>query len=216
MLEFLLAAFFLGAKHSFDADHLAATSNLFLRSKSILNSMKLAFSWAIGHMTTAILITIIFIVSKETFFHTILGKLEILAPVMLVSLGGLTIYNAMGFHYHGHKHGGKTHSHFHAHLKKDETKHLHRHFFGIGIVHGLASNDELLTFLTLTVGLSNLFEIALGTIVFSLGVIFGMIIFSIIFAFSFLKIQNQLWVKRINFSMGIVSIIYGFSIVLRI
>ncbi len=209
MLEFFFLALFLGLKHSFDADHIIATSNFFLDSDSLLKSIKMAFSWAIGHMIAAIIITIFLFSFKETFFSLIFEKLELLVAVMLILIGILSIYKSNVFHFHLHAHNGLTHSHFHLHLKKEENNHFHKHIFGVGIIHGLASNDELLLLLTVTLGLSSLFDMVFGVIIFSFGVVLGMIAFSAFFTYNTLKIDSEKLMQIINFGVGSISILYG-------
>src|SRR3989338_9234808 len=145
MFEFLFAALALGIKHSFDADHLVGVSNILTKSRSLLQTIKMSFSWAIGHMLTAILITVLLFVFRDSVLPFVLDKFELLVAIMLIMLGAISLYQA-GF-FHNHKHDGKEHIHLHMHLKNNET-HEHKHMFGIGILQGLASNDELLLLLT--------------------------------------------------------------------
>ncbi|MFH1750858.1 MAG: hypothetical protein ABH863_04215, partial [Candidatus Micrarchaeota archaeon] len=65
MPEFLPLALFLGIKHTFDADHLVAVSNLLARAKSVMAAMKLGISWAFGHMLTAAILTAVIFQIKE-------------------------------------------------------------------------------------------------------------------------------------------------------
>src|SRR5437867_9471975 len=53
---FIVLALALGFKHSYDADHLVAVSNLITRSGSIRKTSLISVSWAAGHMVTAAII----------------------------------------------------------------------------------------------------------------------------------------------------------------
>lgn len=209
MLSFLLAALVLGIKHSFDADHLIGVSNILTKSRSLASTVKMSFSWAFGHMITAVLITVLLFTFRDSILSFILDKFEILVAIMLIALGLISLYQARFFHTHKHKHSNSTHEHLHIHLKNSESDHSHKHMFGVGIIHGLASNDELLLLLTVLLGLSSLFDMILGVAVFSLGVVIGMIVFGIILTYPILKIRSEQLVRIVNGTVGVVSIVYG-------
>jgi len=209
MFEFLFAALALGIKHSFDADHLVGVSNILTKSRSLLQTIKMSFSWAIGHMLTAILITILLFTFRDSILPFVLDKFELLVAIMLIALGAISLYQARFFHAHKHKHGNSAHEHVHIHLKNNESDHVHKHMFGVGIVHGLASNDELLLLLTISLGLSSLFDMVLGVAIFSLGVVIGMIAFGLFITYPILKIKSETIVRMVNGTVGVVSVVYG-------
>ena len=210
MFEFAAFALFLGIKHSFDADHLIAVSNLLSRAKSLKSSVKMSIHWAAGHMLTAAIITAILFTFKDAFLSLVLGKFELLVGLMLVFLGLLSIWNSRILHAHAHSHGGMPHVHWHTHLRDKKEDHAHRHMFGIGVVHGLASNDELLILITASLGLSTLADMMFGVAIFSAGVVIGMIAFSILFTYPVLKLESEKFNQLLSFGVGCISIIYGF------
>ncbi len=214
MFEFAAIALFLGIKHSFDADHLVAVSNLLSRAGSLKSAVKMSASWAIGHMITAVLVTVVLFLARDSVLPLILEKLEMAAAVMLILLGLMSIYQARSFHSHEHSHNGGVHSHMHLHTKGNEGEHAHRHMLGIGIIHGLASNDELLILLTVSLGLANLMDMIIGVAIFSVGVIMGMVVFGAFMTYSMLKIESQKLVRIVNSVVGAVSIIYGVMMIL--
>ncbi len=139
---FVVLALALGFKHSYDADHLVAVSNLLTRSKSLRKTTLMSVSWAAGHMITATIITVLLYELRATVLQGILANLEIAVAVMLVVIGVVGLLVEFGvLHRHAHRHESEEHVHVHTHLHEDPE---HRTMFGIGIVHGLASNDELL------------------------------------------------------------------------
>ena len=224
MFEFILLALVLGIKHSFDPDHLLAVSNLLRKVKSLKNSVKMAIIWAAGHMITASLVTLILISFKDSFLSFLLDKFEIIVALMLIALGFISLSNSRIVEKHEHEHNGKKHSHLHLHLKKDITNHDHIHMFGIGIVHGLASNDELLILITISLGVSSVIYMLFGVAIFSLGVVIGMIIFTLVITYPLLKIHsskldgigNSINLERssrltrlVNLFVGCISILYG-------
>ena len=217
MLQFALLAFFLGLKHSFDADHLIAVSNLLSRAKSLKNSVKMSISWAAGHLLTATAITVILFVFKDELLPLILNKMEVLVALMLIAIGLLGIFKSRVYHSHEHIHDEEAHPHWHIHLASQnpnslnhqKTDHSHKHMFGIGIVHGLASNDELLMLLTVSLGLSGLLEMVFGVFVFSVGVVVGMVAFGLLFTFPLIKMESARISQLVNLAVGTISVIYG-------
>ncbi len=219
MLEFAAIAFALGVKHSFDADHLVAVSNLLARSKSVFHSAKNAVYWACGHMLTASAITLLLLAFRDTLLPIVLDKFEIAVAAMLIFLGLASISQALSLHSHRHGHGGASHEHYHFHLGAnashghESSDHEHGHMLGIGIVHGLASNGELLLLLTVSLGLATAAEMVAGVAIFSIGVALGMVAFSALFTLPLVKAKSAQFLRAINFLVGMVSVAYGVSMV---
>ena len=213
MLEFAALAFGLGVKHSFDADHLIAVSNLLARPKSVLHSAKNAVYWAGGHMLTASIITLLLLAFRDTLLPIVLEKFELAVAAMLIFLGLASISQAISLHSHRHGHGGQGHEHYHFHLG-GSAGHEHGHMFGIGVIHGLASNDELLLLLTVSLGLASAAEMVAGVAIFSLGVALGMVAFSALFALPLVRAKSEQFLRGINLLVGAVSVAYGFSMVI--
>jgi hypothetical protein len=81
--------------------------------------------------------------------------------------------------------------------------------FSIGIVHGLASNDELLVLFVVALGVTALSGILLGVAVFSLGVVAGMILFAVSLNYPILR-WGQGPVRRVvNVAVAVLSIAYA-------
>lgn len=202
MLTGFLLAFLFGAKHAFDADHVVAVST-FMNRPSAGKALKLSMSWSLGHLVTAAAITILLFTFKDFFLSQYLGSFEALAGIMLIALGFLAFRNIKKLHTHTHLHNGVKHSHPHLHSKKG---HKHKHLLGVGIVHGLASNDELLLVM-LSLGLSSVLGLVAGLLVFGLGVIVGMAGFSLMFSTAGkagLRAQ-----KLLAGGSGVASVLYG-------
>ena len=212
LISFMLLALVLGFKHSYDSDHLIAVSNILHRVESVKSSMKVGFSWAIGHMMTATVITVILYTFKETVLNDVLPHFEKIAGIMLIILGILSFRDFFTFHFHKHSHGGMAHSHPHLNEKNHES-HVHRHMFGIGIIHGLASNDELLLLFTASFAVTSLGGLLLGIGIFSIGVVLGMIVFTCIFSYPLVKLHSNLAYKAVTFVTGSAGVAYGALIV---
>lgn len=211
-LTLALLALVLGIKHSYDADHLIAVSNILRKVGSLKSAVKVGFNWSIGHMLTATIITIILYVFRETILTDILPHFEKIVGLMLIVLGLISLKDVFKFHSHMHRHGNTIHSHPHLYVKGEE-QHFHKHMFGIGIVHGLASNDELLVLFTASLGITTLGGILLGVGIFSIGVVLGMIFFSCAFSYPLIKINSDKIYKFVSFASGTIGIIYGLGMV---
>ncbi len=208
-ISFMILALVLGFKHSYDSDHLIAVSNILRKADSVKSSVRAGFSWAAGHMLAATIITIILFTFKQTYFNDMLPHFEKIAGVMLIVLGVLSLREYFSLHSHRHSHGGIMHSHPHIHIKDQGKKHHHRHMFGIGIIHGLASNDELLILFAASLAVTSLGGLIAALGFFSLGVVIGMVLFSFIFTYSLIKMHSERIYKFLSFGTGSIGIIYG-------
>ena len=210
IISFMLLALVLGFKHSYDSDHLIAVSNILRKVDSVKSSIKVGFSWAIGHMITAAVITIILFIFRESFLKNILPHFEKIVGIMLIALGLLSLRELFSLHSHRHRHVGIVHSHPHIHIKKyHEKNHAHVHMFGIGIIHGLASNDELLILFTASLAVTSLGGLIAALGIFSFGVVLGMLFFTMIFSYPLIKINSEKIYKFVSFGTGSAGIIYG-------
>ena len=209
LISFMVLALALGFKHSYDPDHLIAVSNMLHKVKSIKSGVKVGFSWAVGHMLTATIITITLFIFRESFLNNVLPHFEKIVGIMLVMLGILSLRDFFRFHSHMHSHGNIIHSHPHIHVKKNNNKHSHIHMFGIGIVHGLASNDELLILFVASLAVTSLAGLIAALGIFSFGVVLGMIFFAVIFSYPLIKLRSEKIYSFVSFGTGTAGIIYG-------
>lgn len=220
MFAFAGLALLLGFKHSYDADHLLAVANFLRKAHNLAAAIRISVSWAFGHMITAALITTLLYAFRESLLAAFIAVFDKIAGIMLILLGIFSLKDMLGFHSHVHLHNGKPHIHLHLHKnlsmkeqsqseKPGHGKHIHKHMFGIGIIHGLASNDELLILLTASFGLASLAGILFGVAVFSIGVVSGMVLFAFIFSFPLLKSRSEALYKGVTLVTGAASIAYG-------
>lgn len=171
-------ALLLGLKHAFDADHVVAVGNLLTRSRNVLHAFRLSLWWSAGHMVTASLLTATLFWGKTTFWPRLAERLDLLVPLMLLVIGawGLLVASRR-FHAHRHAHGSRQHAHLHFHVR---NSHESRLMGGIGLVHGLASNDELLVILVAVLGVQTLGTALALVAIFSLGVVLGMAAYAVV------------------------------------
>jgi len=233
-----LACFFLGIKHSLDVDHVAAVSTLLLRSEKITQTIKMAIVWALGHTLTAGIVTIILFLMKDVFLSTLLAGFELIIAILLISIGTITLIlesntikvvqrpHLHHFHIHFSKKNGHTHHSTTIDGQegngtlKPKTNGLSRinnniiAFALIGVLQGLASNDELLIILAFTLNLNNLLTVLIGIVLFSLGVTVGMVGWSSLLNLPKIKGKQEKIIKWLNVSIAIIAILYGVYILL--
>ena len=227
VLAFLALALALGFKHSYDADHLAAVSNLLLRSRSLRHTTAMSASWAVGHTLTASVVTAAFFVAGAAVIGDSLEKLELAVAAMLVLIGALALLWEYGMlqrmrawleragilHQHRHDHDGVEHGHAHAHARAYRD---HGTMFGIGIVHGLASNDELLVLLVAALGIAatDVAGLTLGVVAFGIGVVVGMVVFGIGLTYPVMRWGRERVRHTVTVVAAVLSIAYGILIML--
>lgn len=175
---FAALALALGFKHAFDVDHVVAVSNLLTRRSRVRSAAGLAASWAVGHLVTASLVSLGLFVLADSFLPSVVARLELLVPLMLLVIGAVGLgVELRRLHYHRHAHATSgEHGHFHLHLRS--PRHEHGAMAGIGVVHGLASNDELLVVLLVALGAAAWWQVVLGIALFSFGVLAGMVLYA--------------------------------------
>ena len=213
ILFFLGLALALGFKHSYDADHLVAVSNLLVKSRDLRRTLLMSVSWAAGHMLTASGITVILFVFRESLLRAFLGAFEAIVAVMLIVIGVIAVLwehrvlQRIGlFHEHPHEHSTGEHAHQHFHLSRFGD---HGTMFGIGIVHGLASNDELLILLVASFAIATVEGLLAGVAVFSLGVILGMVLFGLGLSYPMLRWGDAKVRRVVSVVAAVLSIVYG-------
>ena len=213
ILFFVGLAAALGFKHSYDADHLVAVSNLLVRSKDLRRTLLMSISWAAGHMLTASGITVILFVFRETLLRPFLDAFEVVVGVMLVVIGvvGLLwefrVLQRIGLlHEHPHEHPTGEHAHPHFHVSRLGD---HGTMFGIGVIHGLASNDELLILLVASFAIATIQGLLVGVAVFSLGVVLGMILFGVGLNYPILRWGDVKVRRVVSVVTAVLSIVYG-------
>jgi hypothetical protein len=119
----VLDALALGARHGFDADHLAAISELTAGERGGVAGFLAGTRYAAGHAAAVIAIAL---VVGEAGIH-------ISAGIIGLTLVGLGVWSGVRLRVAGHTHA-------HAHVVDGEVvhhSHRHHHAVGVGLVHGL-------------------------------------------------------------------------------
>jgi hypothetical protein len=205
MMDFVFFAalsLVLGFKHAFDADHLVAVSSFFTRRRGYGAGVGLATAWAAGHLVTAAAISAVLYFFAGTFLPQLVG---------LLALG----FEARRFHVHRHRHqdAGPEHAHPHVHVR-GATRHEHGAIAGIGVIHGLASNDELLVVLLVGLGASAWWQVFAGIALFSVGVLVGMIVYAAAVRLVEERFPGRATATALNVTFSVLSIGYGIYLLL--
>lgn len=217
-------AVLLGFKHSFDADHLIAVSNIIARSASKQTTIRLSISWAAGHMFTAAVLTFTLYALNQTLLQNFLANLQHIIPAMLFAIGfiGLLVETSY-YHQHVHRHRGEEHSHSHFHplgrlIRRSHElgREPHRVMAGIGIIHGLAGNDELLILFAVALEVTSLPGLLLGVGAFSVGVVGGMIFYGLALSLPILRHRGVRMKRVVNVTLASLSIVYATLLILGI
>ena len=213
IFSFAVLAFLMGIKHAFDTDHVIIVSNFLSRSKRLNESLNISLSWGVGHMLTAGIITVIIFYNMNSFpVIMLLENFEIIIATIMIIMGIVSMTIGIPIqHKHEHNHNGIKHEHTHTHriggfMNKDLKS--HHASFGVGILHGLASNDELFIVLVLGLGIGSITVLLGALFLFSTGVVLGMIVFSVLVLRVSDSISNNFkWM--LNYTFAISAIIYG-------
>lgn len=211
--------FLLGIKHALDADHVVAVATIVSRSRSMIRSVLVGLSWGIGHTVTLFAVGFGVLVFKLNIPDKLALSMEFVVGIILVLLGISVLRQLISSktHSHEHYHDGKLHVHTHSH--GETLKHDHRHLrrpLLVGMVHGLAGSGAL-TVLVLST-MSSVGRGLLFLLLFGLGSILGMLIFSGIIGLPF-RLTAALSLKlnlRVQGVAGIVSILLGLFIMWQI
>jgi hypothetical protein len=136
----------LGVRHGFDADHLAAISELTASERGGVRGFLAGSRYALGHAGAVVAVGV---VAAGT-------GIDVPARVVGITLVGLGVWAAFRLAW--------GHTHEHEHVVDGEVvrhRHRHRHAVGVGIVHGLggapsavlAGSRGGLSLLAFTIGL---------------------------------------------------------------
>lgn len=199
----MFLATLLGFKHSYDADHLVAVSSMLRRVRSMGAAVRIGMSWAFGHMLTATIITVLLFFFRQSILSIILPHFEKIVGLMLIGLGAFSLTEIF-FRTEVHTHEDTAHAHV-----AGGKKHTHRYMFGVGIIHGLASNDELLTFFIASLGILTIGGLLAGLAFFTVGVVAGMVVFCALFSVPWLHLRSEAAYKMLAIGTGSISIVYG-------
>lgn len=200
VISLLSLATLLGFSHAFEADHLAAMSNLVTKRKVLWLAIKDAAFWGFGHTSTIILVGILMILGHFAIPDSTFQYLEAGVGLMLILLGFIRLVKWIKYQ------------------KLPDTtniiydSHHHHEAYGIGLVHGLAGSGSivLLVMLDIKEPVWSLMYLLL----FGLGSVAGMIFATVAFGFPFFRSSS--YQEKIQVVLMLVSSLLCLSIGLKI
>lgn len=205
LLSVLALGFILGIRHAMEPDHMIAVSTIASQSKKLWQATLAGVFWGIGHTATLFVVGIILILMKNDISEKWSLTLEFLVGIMLVYLGiaaMLSIREKQEHHLHHHKHG--------EFLNPPGGKKItyYKSLF-IGFVHGIAGSGAMVLLTMSTV--HSVLQGALYILVFGVGTVIGMLIFTTIIGIPFiLSIRRMVTSKTLILTTGAVSTAFGF------
>ncbi|WP_338453134.1 sulfite exporter TauE/SafE family protein [Niallia oryzisoli] len=201
LISVLAIGFLLGIKHAVEPDHVIAVSTIASQSKKLWQASLAGVFWGIGHTATLFIIGIVLIMLNNDIPEKWSLSLEFLVGIMLVYLGVasmLSIRKKREF--------DKQQIELHNPPIKKTT--YYKSVF-IGFVHGLAGSAAMVILTMSTV--KSVWEGALYIIVFGVGTVIGMLLFTTIIGVPFiLNMKSKVTSRALIFATGAISTIFGF------
>ncbi|MCR2821575.1 sulfite exporter TauE/SafE family protein [Lederbergia panacisoli] len=199
LLSILSIGFVLGVKHAIEPDHVIAVSTIASRSKKLWQATLAGVFWGIGHTATLFIIGIILILIKNDISDKWAMSLEFLVGIMLVYLGIASILS--------YKKGAHVHRSFNKEESARNSLSYYKSLF-IGLVHGLAGSAAMILLTMSTVG--NVWQGALYILIFGLGTILGMLLFTTIIGIPFVLSKGRSGMNRsLTIATGVISAVFG-------
>lgn len=201
LISVLAIGFLLGIKHAVEPDHVIAVSTMASQSKKLWQASLAGVFWGIGHTATLFFIGIVLIMLNNDIPEKWSLTLEFLVGIMLVYLGVVSMLSIRK-----KRELDKRHMELHNPPIKKMT--YYKSVF-IGFVHGLAGSAAMVILTMSTV--KSVWEGALYIIVFGVGTVIGMLLFTTIIGVPFiLNMKRTVTSKALIFATGAVSTVFGF------
>ena len=220
-MSLLLLGFLIGMRHALEADHVAAVALLATRSRSVTQAVRTGVFWGLGHTITLFLFGTVVILVDAVVPERLAQGLELAVALLLIGLGFDVIRRVLRdrIHYHVHAHeDGARHFHAHSHSgeRHHESSHRHEHpdrfplrALFVGLVHGMAGSAALILLTLSTV--ESMPKALLYMLLFGLGSVLGMAMFSLIIAIPLRYWARGLtWIHNgVQVALAIVTIALG-------
>lgn len=198
----LTLGFILGIRHAIEPDHVIAVSTIASQSKKLWHASLAGVFWGIGHTATLFIIGIFLILMKNDIPEKWSMTLEFLVGIMLVYLGIAAMLSIRKKRTTNHEHG-------HVHNPAIVNRGRYYKSLFIGFVHGLAGSAAMVLLTMSTV--HSAWQGALYIIVFGIGTVIGMLIFTTIIGIPFIMSMKQMVTsKALILTTGVVSTVFGF------
>ena len=150
LLGALVAGAAVGARHAFEADHVAAVATLV--DDGTDRRALVGVSWGVGHSLPVVALGLALVLAGVRLPETAVRLVEALVGLVLVGLGGRTLWR---LRRSGHRHDDRPSDHGHIRLGTLSlgTTHSHRlngDSLAVGALHGVAGSGALVVLLVST------------------------------------------------------------------
>ncbi|WP_236561166.1 sulfite exporter TauE/SafE family protein [Pontibacillus sp. HMF3514] len=177
----------LGIKHSLEPDHVVAVSTLASENKSLKKSSLAGVVWGVGHTLTIALVGMIVFLLNIEITESVSGFFEVTVGVMIIYLGIRGVLSVF--------------------RSKPRKVSLFSPAI-IGFIHGLAGSAAMIVLIVATIDTT--VEAVLYLLVFGVGTVTGMMLFTVILGLPFTKCNLQAkWMNTLTVGIGFLSILFG-------
>ncbi len=202
LLSVLGIGFILGIRHAIEPDHVIAVSTIASESKKLWQASLAGVFWGIGHTFTLFVFGLTMILLKNDIPDKWSMSLEFLVGIMLVYLGIVSMLT-----FKKGKGSGRS-SHAKQEHQEVNKKSSYLKSLFIGIIHGLAGSAAMILLTMSTV--ESVWQGALYIIIFGMGTIIGMLIFTTIIGIPFVLSSKRVALSRtLVFTTGVISTVFG-------
>lgn len=178
LLALLAGGLLLGARHSLDADHVAAVTAMGSSAGNWLRAARTGAFWAAGHGVALLAASAAVIATRSAIPESLTSALELAVGIVITILGVRMILASARGHVHRHSHGEIEHVHPHRHGGEPAAGHhqVRVQPFAVGMLHGLAGSGAVTLVLVPAIG--DPYEALLYVAAFGAGAAAGMVIVS--------------------------------------
>lgn len=202
LISLMSLGFVLGLKHSLEPDHVIAVTTLAGQNKSVWRSSLTGVFWGIGHTLTLFIVGAIILVNQGAFPEEMMSWFEAAIGTMLVVLGFQAFLRVRKQLQQKTASGAEGHS---------QPQGSYRKSLLIGLIHGLAGSAALVLLVLATV--QNAWQGALYLLIFGVGSILGMLVFTGLISIPFSLSEGKLKLNHTLIRLaGLLSVGYGIHI----
>jgi sulfite exporter TauE/SafE len=214
-LSIVGAGLILGLMHALDADHIMAVSVLSNEKPGLLRTFKFCLQWALGHGGVLLACALLLFGLGFELPPILLTAAEASVGVLLIVFGLMFFWRMkkQSISLHTHRHGDIVHSHWQVNdqttsthhqseVIKEEPKDHHTPVF-VGMLHGLAGSAPSLALVPIMAE-GQLGAAVVYLVIFSLGVLFSMMMFGLGLGLFQQKMQ-QVSVRFFQFSRYLIA-----------
>ncbi len=192
-LGLYLTAFFVGALHAIEVDHMVAVSVFAGLKPKVKTAARYGARWGLGHAAMVVLVGALIALAQISISESWLSVGEAVVGVALIGLGlwalraGKQIHihapaehddSSRSAHGHVHTHGAEEDDHRHHHHSKVNDNSRHQHFpTMMGALHGLVGSAPIVALVPIAL-VTSFSQALIYLLVFSIGTTLAMTVYA--------------------------------------